>query len=142
MVTGTIFPGPGLEVAGAASTQSVTENWLRVVNAGGYLQEQIGYQDWAFITLGGRWDANSAFGENFETAFYPKVAGSFIPTDFFDWQSETLSTLRFRAAWGKSGLQPGAFDKFTTFGSLTSSWWSWRSAGQPREPELEARRVE
>ena len=117
--TGNIFPGPGLEVAGAASTQSVNEQWLRVVNAGGYLQEQIGYQDWAFITLGGRWDANSAFGENFETAFYPKVAGSFIPTDFFDWQSETFSTLRFRAAWGKSGLQPGAFDKFTTFGSLT-----------------------
>ena len=117
--TGTIFPGPGLEVAQAASTQSITETWLRVVNAGGYLQEQIGYQDWAFITLGGRWDANSAFGENFETAFYPKVAGSFIPTDFFDWQSETFSTLRFRAAWGKSGLQPGAFAKFTTFSSLT-----------------------
>ena len=116
---GNIFPGPGLEVASAASTQSVTESWLRVVNAGGYLQDQIGWQDWAFLTVGGRWDANSAFGENFETAFYPKASLSIVPTDLFDWQSETVSTLRLRAAWGKSGLQPGAFDKFTTFSSLT-----------------------
>ena len=70
---GNIFPGPGLEVASAASTQSVVENWLRVVNAGGYLQDQIGFNDWVFVTLGGRWDANSAFGEEFETAFYPKA---------------------------------------------------------------------
>ncbi|MGI9627460.1 MAG: SusC/RagA family TonB-linked outer membrane protein [Longimicrobiales bacterium] len=118
--TGTIFPGPGLEVAEAASTQSVDESFLRVVNAGGYLQDQIGYQDWAFLTVGGRWDANSAFGDDFETAFYPKASLSIVPTDLFDWQSETVSTFRVRAAWGKSGLQPGAFDKFTTFGSLTS----------------------
>ena len=117
--TGEIFPGPGLEVAEAAATQDINESWVRVVNAGGYLQEQLGYQDWAFFTLGGRWDANSAFGENFETAFYPKASLSVVPTDLFDWESETFSTLRLRAAWGRSGLQPDAFDKFTTFGSLT-----------------------
>lgn len=118
--TGRTFPGPGLEVAEAASEQTIEEAFLRVVNAGGYLQDQLGYQDWAFLTVGGRWDANSAFGENFETAFYPKVSLSIVPTDLFDWQSEQFSTLRFRGAWGKSGLQPGAFDKFTTFSSQTA----------------------
>ena len=112
---GTSFPGPGLEVASAGADQWTSEGWTRVVNAGVYFQEQVGWQDWAFVTLGARFDANSAFGSDFETATYPKLAASVIPTDLFDWDNETLSTFRVRAAWGRSGLQPGAFDKFTTF---------------------------
>ena len=112
---GQTFPGPGLEVASAGANQDTSESWSRVVNAGVYFQEQLGWQDWAFLTVGARFDANSAFGADFETATYPKAALSVIPTDLFDWESETLSTFRVRAAWGQSGLQPGAFDKFTTF---------------------------
>ncbi len=112
---GQTFPGPGLEVASAGANQDTSESWNRVVNAGVYFQEQFGWQDWAFVTLGARFDANSAFGSDFETATYPKAAISVIPTDLFDWENETLSTFRVRAAWGRSGLQPGAFDKFTTF---------------------------
>lgn len=112
---GQTFPGPGLEVASAGANQDTSESWSRVVNAGVYFQEQVGWQDWAFLTVGARFDANSAFGSDFETATYPKAAISVIPTDLFDWESETLSTFRIRAAWGQSGLQPGAFDKFTTF---------------------------
>ena len=114
-VEGSAFPGPGLEVAGAGASQSAYESWEKEVNAGVYFQEQLGYQDWAYLTVGARFDANSAFGSEFETATYPKVALSIIPTDLFDWNSETLSTFRIRGAWGRSGLQPGAFDKFTTF---------------------------
>jgi len=112
---GQSFPGPGLEVASAGANQSTSESWSRVVNTGVYFQEQLGWQDWAFLTVGARFDANSAFGSDFETATYPKAAISVIPTDLFDWDNETLSTFRLRAAWGQSGLQPGAFDKFTTF---------------------------
>jgi len=112
---GTSFPGPGLEVASAGADQYTSEGWTRVVNTGVYFQEQVGYQDWAFVTFGARFDANSAFGSEFETATYPKAAVSVIPTDLFEWDNETLSTFRVRAAWGRSGLQPGAFDKFTTF---------------------------
>ncbi len=109
------FPGPGLEVASAGADQYTSEGWTKVVNAGVYFQEQLGYQDWIYFTAGARFDANSAFGADFETATYPRAGVSFIPSDLFDWQSATLSTLRFRAAWGRAGLQPGAFDKFTTF---------------------------
>jgi len=117
--SGTTFPGPGLEVAGAGADITLFEEWERVTQIGGYVQEQVGLYDYLFITVGGRWDANSAFGEDFETAFYPKISASFIPTDAFGWESETISTFRLRAALGKSGLQPGAFDRFTTFESLS-----------------------
>ncbi|MEZ4414569.1 MAG: SusC/RagA family TonB-linked outer membrane protein [Gemmatimonadota bacterium] len=112
---GSRFPGPGLEVAQAGADQYVSERWEKNTQVGGYLQEQLGINDYVFVTVGGRWDANSAFGENFNTAFYPKASISFIPTDAFGWESETVSTFRLRAAIGQSGLQPGAFDRFTTY---------------------------
>ena len=37
------------------------------------------------------------------------------------WNSSLLSSLRLRGALGKSGLQPGAFDQFQTFGSGTTN---------------------
>lgn len=119
--SGSRFPGPGLEVASAAADQSVTENWVRNTQVGGYLQDQIGWMDYAFLTIGGRWDANSAFGEDFNTAFYPKASLSVMPTQALGWDSDLFSTVRLRAAIGKSGLQPSAFDKFTTFSPLASA---------------------
>jgi TonB-linked SusC/RagA family outer membrane protein len=113
--TGTRFPGPGLEVAGAGADQSVGESWERNTQVGGYLQDQLGWKDWAFMTVGGRWDANSAFGESFNTAFYPKVNISIVPTQAFGWDNAIFSTVRVRAAIGKSGLQPSSFAKFTTY---------------------------
>ncbi len=115
------FPGPGLEVASAGADQTVTENWVRNTQVGGYFQNQTGWRDWAFLTLGARWDANSAFGEAFDAAFYPKVSVSVVPTEAFGWQNSTFSTVRVRAAIGRSGLQPSAFDKFTTFLSQASA---------------------
>lgn len=119
--SGRDFPGPGLETLSALGSESSYETWLRVTQIGGYVQDQVGLDDWVFLTLGGRWDANSAFGEEFETAFYPKASLSVVPSQYFDaFSGDMLSTLRVRAAWGRSGLQPGAFDKFTTFSSLGS----------------------
>ncbi len=109
------FPGPGLEVVEAAADQEAYETWLQVVNTGVFAQEQIGFNDYLYLTIGGRWDKNSAFGENTGGAFYPKVGGSLIPSDMPGWSSSLLSTFRIRGALGKSGLQPGAFDQFTTY---------------------------
>jgi TonB-linked SusC/RagA family outer membrane protein len=118
--TGIRFPGPGLEVTGAGSDQFVFEGWERNTQVGGYLQEQLGWKDWAFGTVGGRWDANSAFGESFTTAFYPKANVSIVPTEAFGWDNAFLSTVRVRAAIGKSGLQPSSFAKFTTYSAQPS----------------------
>ncbi|HEX9250128.1 MAG TPA: TonB-dependent receptor, partial [Gemmatimonadaceae bacterium] len=118
------FPGPGLEVVGAGASPSTYERFLETVNAGGFAQEQLGYRDWAFFTLGGRYDRNSAFGKTSQGVFYPKASISLQPSSLQSWNSSALrshfSTLRVRAAVGQSGLQPGAFDKLTTYGALAS----------------------
>ncbi len=93
-----------------------------MVNAGAFAQEQLGFNDFVFLTAGGRLDRNSAFGAAFGAVFYPKASISVIPSDLESWTSALLSTVRLRAAVGQSGLQPGAFDKFTTFAPEASEF--------------------
>ncbi len=115
------FPGPGLEVLSAGAIQITDETFLEVVNAGAFVQEQVGWNEWIFGTVGARFDRNSAFGESEGSAFYPKASLSLVLSDRDSWASNTFSTLRVRGAIGQSGLQPGAFDKFTTFSPITSA---------------------
>jgi len=117
------FPGPGIEVVGAGGTAITNgETLLTTINGGYFGQTQLGFRDWVFGTVGGRYDFSSAFGEAAPGVFYPKVSLSVVPSDRKSWNSSTLSTLRLRAAVGQSGRQPGAFDKFTTFQPLTSEF--------------------
>ncbi|REL25044.1 SusC/RagA family TonB-linked outer membrane protein [Rhodohalobacter sp. SW132] len=115
------FPGPGLNVTGAAANQNLSEQYIEETQAGLFIQEQLGFDDYIFATVGGRFDAHSAFGSEFNTVFYPKASLSFVFSDAPFWQrSNVISSLRVRAAVGQSGLQPGAFDALTTYTSLTS----------------------
>ncbi|MGH7712037.1 MAG: TonB-dependent receptor domain-containing protein, partial [Gemmatimonadaceae bacterium] len=116
----TNLPGPGIEVVSAGGANiAVGESFQTSINGGYFAQEQLGWKDWAFLTVGGRYDFASAFGEDAPGVFYPKASLSVVPSDWATWNSPLgVNTLRVRAAWGKSGRQPGAFDKFTTFAPL------------------------
>jgi len=134
--TGDQFPGPGLEVAGAGLNQSVFEGFLEEVNAGLMIQNQFGFRDYAFFTLGGRYDEHSAFGETAGAAFYPKVSASVMVSQMPFWTMDGISTLRIRGALGESGLQPGAFDSFTTFAPLGAFTGPGVSPSNLGNPEL------
>ncbi len=115
------FPAPGLEVTGAAADQTTDEEIVNEVNAGFYAQEQIGFNNVLFATVGARFDQHSAFGETAGSQLYPKASLSFVPSDLASWDEVgPISSLRVRAAIGQSGLQPGAFDQFTTFAPQAS----------------------
>ncbi len=115
------FPGPGIDVVGGASIQRTLENIERTVNNGVFIQEQLGFRNFFFLTAGARLDRHSAFGENADAALYPKVSGSFVVSDLPGWNGlGPISTLRLRSAIGQSGLQPGSFDRFSTFAPANS----------------------
>jgi TonB-linked SusC/RagA family outer membrane protein len=117
------FPGPGIDVVGGANIQRTAEQIEKTVNNGIFAQEQLGFRNYLFVTVGARLDRHSAFGENADPAFYPKVSGSFVVSDLPGWDGlGPVSTLRFRAALGKSGLQPGSFDRFSTFAPSSSAF--------------------
>ncbi len=109
------FPAPGVEVVQAGEVTQANDSWSSKVSLGTYLQEQVGYRDWLFGTVGARFDRTSAFGREAGSAFYPKASVSAILTDIPLMDLSWLSTLRLRAAYGQSGLQPGTFDKLTTY---------------------------
>lgn len=134
--TGTGFSGPGLEVLGATANQTSDSYFQEVVNAGAFLQEQLDYKEWIYFTAGLRMDASSAFGEDFDYATYPKFSASFIPFTALDMEVNNVSSFRIRGAWGQSGQQPGAFDRFTTFVPVNSSEGAGVLPGNPGNQDL------
>ncbi|GMV04974.1 MAG: SusC/RagA family TonB-linked outer membrane protein [Gemmatimonadota bacterium] len=108
------FPAPGLSTVGAAATTTGWE-WRRTQkSAGFFIQDQIGFNDLLFLTVGARADAHSAFGSDYPYEIYPKAAVSYVISEhgFFPGFVEQL---RLRAAYGTAGQQPGAFDAVRTW---------------------------
>ena len=101
------FPGPGIEVVGAAgANQQVGEGFLTTINGGYFAQEQLSFNDYLTGTVGGRYDFSSAFGTEAAGVFYPKVSVSYVVSDHEAVAAKLpswISTLRLRAAWGTSG---------------------------------------
>ena len=99
---------PGSETVAGAGTPLVGEATTESVVAGAYLEEQIGLHDRLFLTGGVRMDGSSAFGEGFGVAVYPKASISWLVSDEGFWPSiPGVSSVRFRAAFGHAGVQPG-----------------------------------
>jgi hypothetical protein len=72
-----------------------------------------------FFTIGTRLDQSSAFGDAFNVEAYPKAGFSWVVSEEPFWGSSWLDHLRLRAAWGTSGLQPGAYDALRTWRAVT-----------------------
>lgn len=134
--TGSEFPGPGIDVTTGGALRTTSESYLSQVNAGLFLEEQVGYKNVAFVTVGGRYDKHSAFGQHAGGALYPKASMSLVLHDLPNWNPSLFSTLRLRAAVGRSGLQPGAFDKYTTFAPLASELGAGVAPSNLGNPDL------
>ena len=87
---------------------------------GALLQQQFGWRDRLFATAAVRTDNNSAFGENFGWIAYPAFSLSYVISEepFFP-QTDAISSLRLRAAYGQSGQRPNFRDAITFFNTQT-----------------------
>jgi TonB-dependent SusC/RagA subfamily outer membrane receptor len=108
------FPGPGVPTVSSGSQWNGIENRTRVVTAGFFFQEMLGWRDRLFVTAGVRFDGNSAFGTNLGLQQYPKISASYVISDE-DFFPKQLGTLKLRAAFGEAGRAPGAFDAIRTY---------------------------
>lgn len=100
-----VFP-PGGQSIDAGATKNSGEITVETKTVGSYLEQQLGWNDRLYVTGAMRVDQNSAFGEGFEAAWYPKASVSFIALD--DPDAGWINSLRLRGAFGQSGLQPDA----------------------------------
>ena len=105
------FLAPGATTVTGASNKDADEATTESRTLGGYLEENLAFRDRLFLTGAVRSDRNSAFGADFKTVFYPKLAVSWVVSDeeFFP-RPDFLNQLRLRTAYGASGVQPGTTD--------------------------------
>jgi TonB-linked SusC/RagA family outer membrane protein len=100
---------PGSENAGGGAFPSVAEATVQSVVAGSYAEQTFGLDERLFVTAALRVDGASSFGSDFKTALYPKASVSWVVSDEPFWpRVPGISTLRLRAAYGESGVQPSS----------------------------------
>ena len=142
-ISGTTFPAAGLTSIASATVRNVSGDEVFENNTvGGFIQQQFAWKDRLFVTGAIRTDDNSAFGTNFDAVTYPKLSASYVVSDEPGLPIPSLlNQLRVRAAYGASGLQPGAFDAIRTYsaggGFLTPSSAGNPSLGPETSTELE-----
>jgi TonB-dependent starch-binding outer membrane protein SusC len=122
------FPGPGKPTVSSAGTTLGFEERQRVVNAGFFGQALFDLRNRYFLTVSGRVDGNSAFGEDFGLQFYPRASLSWVASEESFWPTWS-PTMKFRAAYGQSGRAPGAFDAVRTWEPVG---WGGQPAFFPR----------
>jgi TonB-linked SusC/RagA family outer membrane protein len=115
------FLPPGATTVTAGSSPSADETTTESRTMGGFIEEHLGFRERMFLTVGVRSDRNSAFGANFKTVFYPKVAASWVISDesFFP-KPSWMDQLRLRSAYGASGVQPGTTDAVQYYTPFTA----------------------
>ncbi|GHV10539.1 SusC/RagA family TonB-linked outer membrane protein [Bacteroidia bacterium] len=98
----------------AVSTQS---SWLYRI-FGTYVNADLGYKDYLYLTLTGRVDKSSTLPKKNNSYFYPASMLSFIATDFLQQKNINTGVLDFakiRLAYGQTGKDApryGVYDRF------------------------------
>ncbi len=121
---------PGATTVSAGAEQLAEETTDESRTLGAYVEQRLAFNDRLFVTGAIRSDRNSAFGADFKTVFYPKLAVSWVLSDepFFgshDW----VNQLRLRSAYGASGVQPGTIDAVQYYSATTVLGESGEQAG-------------
>ena len=108
--TGEGLVANSLNLIGSAAVTRAGESKVEQASAGFYLQEQAAWRNRVFITGALRVDDNSAFGDDFSWAVYPKLSASWVISEepFFRW-GNLFDEVKLRGAWGKAGNAPAPF---------------------------------
>ncbi|MBC7897876.1 MAG: SusC/RagA family TonB-linked outer membrane protein, partial [Cytophagaceae bacterium] len=110
---------PGGSTIDAGAQKSSSENTAQFVTYGVYIEQQFAWKDKLFVTGAVRRDQNSAFGQDFGAAVYPKATVSWVVTE--DGGARWINNFRPRIAWGESGQQPDANASITFLNPVTST---------------------
>ncbi|MGH7524246.1 MAG: SusC/RagA family TonB-linked outer membrane protein [Gemmatimonadales bacterium] len=106
----------GAAILNASQTTTTT------ITVGAYAEEQVTFKNRYFLTGALRVDDNSSFGQQFKAIVFPEANASWVVSDEPSFPNHfPISLLRLRAAYGQSGLQPGALDALTYLTPTTSA---------------------
>ncbi len=102
-----------------ASTWKIQRDYNEPFITYGYLiNQKLDYADFVGVSAGFRSDYSSAFGAGSKPFTFPRADGYFRLSGLNFWDnlgiSKALVEVKFRAAYGKAGIQPRPFDRYST----------------------------
>ncbi len=125
LVRGTLAFGASLlggtgSLNGASARFAVGETNTDNKTVSRLIREDLAFRDRIFFSAALRNDKNSAFGQNFGSINYPSYTLSWVVNEepFFP-KTNWVSSLRLRAANGRSGQKPNFRDAITFFNAQT-----------------------
>ncbi len=108
----------GATSGNSASDQASTESTDDHILAGWFVETRLQFFGRYYLPLGFRQDAGSALGKSIHPTF-PKLGVSFLVSDQPQFRripgNSLIETLRLRAAYGQSGVQPDVLAKLRTY---------------------------
>ena len=128
------FPGPGIARTDAAGNQFASDGIIETVNGGYFVQEQLGYKNWLFVTGGARYDYSSAFGKDGRWRALSESLRLVRPSDL---QGSTCRATFVAAVARRVGAVRSSALRVCEVHDVRSARRSsrcWLAAGQPREP--------
>ncbi|MFI5171663.1 MAG: SusC/RagA family TonB-linked outer membrane protein [Chitinophagales bacterium] len=116
IVTATELIGAQTNVnqAGAVSTY---QNIVKQLDKGGFIQEEVNFNDRIYVTAGVRGDKSSNNGDPNKLYFYPKASLALTLSEFDSWSMEKFDFAKLRVAYGQSGNFAPFGSAFTSLGS-------------------------
>ena len=126
-------PFPPYTLTGTA--QSSSENTTEFATYGYLVNQKFDYGDLFGVSAGFRTDYSSAFGTGSKPFTFPRGDAYLRISEIFNLKQ--LSEFKLRAAYGKAGIQPGAYDRFIVLnsGNIGSGGYLAVQAGA-NNPEL------
>ncbi|XWN37591.1 MAG: TonB-dependent receptor [Balneola sp.] len=104
----------------AATINTASEGFSHTRSAGIFIQEEVNYDQTYFLTLGGRQDFASAFGNETKDIFYPKASAA-VRVDKLGVLPSAIDFLKVRVAYGESGVLPSQNDGIRLLWGTTNS---------------------
>ena len=108
--TATVFPAEPVTLISNGTQTTGNEQFTGNASVGMFVQQQIAWNNRLFLTAALRGDDNSTFGKDYKAAYYPKFSVSWVASEEPWYRLPFVNDLRFRAALGAAGTQPGTFD--------------------------------
>ena len=100
------FASPTATACNASLVQTGFSGSTENIQVGAYVQQRVGFREYAFVTGALRVDDNSAFGTAVGAIWSPSVNTSLVLTGMPFWRWPSVSTLRLRGAYGSAAQAP------------------------------------
>jgi TonB-linked SusC/RagA family outer membrane protein len=125
----------------STQAQYVATDFVQPFVTYGYLVDQkFDFGSYGGVSGGFRTDYSSAFGSGYKPFTFPHVNGYVNLNSFDFWEKigKVIPSVKFRAAYGKAGIQPGPFDRYPVLNlQTTGNEVSYTNQTASRNPNLD-----